>query len=67
MRNMGISKAVVFTNCVPIFTAFFAFLLVGDKLTLQNLLGIVIVVAGLSLSQVNGRKKTRVEAAVLTG
>lgn len=67
VRNIGISKAVVFTNCVPIFTALFAFLLVGDKLTFQNLFGIIIVVAGLSLSQANSRKKARVETAVLTG
>ncbi len=67
VRNMGVSKAVVFTNCVPIFTAFFAFLIVGDKLNFQNITGMMIVVAGLFLSQANAIKKQNVEAVILTG
>jgi drug/metabolite transporter (DMT)-like permease len=67
VRSMGISKANVFSNCIPIFTAFFSFLLLGEKLTFQNVTGMIIVVAGLFLSQMTGRKKSIDDALVLTG
>jgi drug/metabolite transporter (DMT)-like permease len=67
VRNMGISKANVFSNCIPVFTALFSFLLVGDKFSFQNILGMFIVVAGLFLSQADGRRKDLDEALILTG
>jgi len=39
----------------------------GDKLTLQNIAGMAIVIAGLFLSQMNGRRKSTDEALILTG
>jgi drug/metabolite transporter (DMT)-like permease len=67
VRNLGITRANVFTNCIPIFTAFFSFLLIGEKLTLQNIAGMGIVVAGLFLSQIHTNNKNIDEALVLTG
>lgn len=67
VRNIGITKANVFTNCIPVFTALFSFILLNEKLTVQNLIGMVIVIAGLFMSQINSRKKTIDEALVLTG
>jgi drug/metabolite transporter (DMT)-like permease len=67
VRNMGISRANVFTNCIPVFTALFSFILIGDKLTVQNIAGMVIVIAGLFMSQMNGSNKSIDEALVLTG
>ena len=67
MRNMGISRANVFTNCIPIFTAVFSFIILGDKLTLQNMAGMLIVIAGLFMSQINGRHKKIDEGLALTG
>jgi drug/metabolite transporter (DMT)-like permease len=67
VRKIGITKANVFTNCIPIFTAFFSFLLLGDKLTFQNIIGMDIVVAGLFLSQSDHRTKNLDDALVLTG
>lgn len=67
VRNMGISKANVFSNCIPIFTALFSFILMGEKLTFQNITGMVIVIAGLFLSQMSGNKKSIDDALVLTG
>ena len=54
---MGITKANVFTNSIPLFTALFSFMLLGEKLTLQNITGMVIVIAGILMSQMNGRKQ----------
>jgi len=65
--KIGITKANVFTNSIPVFTAFFSFILLGDKLTLQNIAGMSIVVTGLFLSQVNGRKEKHKEALALSG
>jgi drug/metabolite transporter (DMT)-like permease len=67
VRHMGISKANVFSNCIPVFTALFSFLLVGDRLSLQNILGMLIVVAGLFLSQSDGGRKDIDDALILTG
>jgi drug/metabolite transporter (DMT)-like permease len=67
VKNMGITKANVFSNCIPVFTAFFSFILMGDKLTFQNIAGMVIVIAGLFMSQMNGTNKNIDEALTLTG
>jgi drug/metabolite transporter (DMT)-like permease len=67
VKHMGITKANVFSNCIPVFTALFSFILLGEKLTFQNILGMVIVITGLFLSQMNGNDKSIDEALVLTG
>jgi len=67
VRSLGLMKANVFTNSIPLFTAFFSFLLLGDKLTVQNFIGMVIVITGLSLSQLRGRIEPPDEALTLTG
>jgi len=67
VRHMGISKANVFTNCIPVFTALFSFILFHEKLSIQQIAGMIIVITGLFLSQTDGRKKNLSEASVLTG
>jgi drug/metabolite transporter (DMT)-like permease len=67
VKNMGITKANVFSNCIPVFTALFSFILLGEKLTFQNILGMAIVIAGLFMSQIDGHSKRIDEALALTG
>jgi drug/metabolite transporter (DMT)-like permease len=67
VNKMGITKANVFTNSIPLFTALFSFVLLHEKLTLQNITGMIIVIAGIIMSQMNGRSKQAKEALVLTG
>lgn len=67
VKNMGITKANVFSNCIPVFTAIFSFFILGEKLKLQLIVGMVVVIAGLFMSQMNGRKKSIDDALVLTG
>ena len=67
VKKMGITKANVFSNCIPIFTALFSFLLLSDRLTVQNIIGMSIVIAGIFMSQMNGHKKIIDEASVLAG
>jgi drug/metabolite transporter (DMT)-like permease len=67
VREMGITKANVFSNCIPVFTALFSFLLLGETLTFQNITGMAIVIAGLFMSQMNGRNTNIDEALAFTG
>jgi drug/metabolite transporter (DMT)-like permease len=67
VKNIGITKANVFSNCIPVFTAFFSFLLMGDKLTIQNIIGMAVVIAGLFMSQMNLSIKSIKEALAFTG
>jgi drug/metabolite transporter (DMT)-like permease len=67
VRNIGITRANVFSNCIPLFTALFSFILMGERLTIQNVVGMAIVIAGLFMSQMNGANKRIDEALALTG
>jgi drug/metabolite transporter (DMT)-like permease len=67
VKKMGITKANVFSNCIPVFTALFSFILLGEKLTLQNITGMAIVIAGLLMSQMDGTRKNILEALLFTG
>ncbi|MCX6334185.1 MAG: DMT family transporter [Bacteroidia bacterium] len=67
VKYMGITKANIFSNCIPIFTALFSFILLDEKLSLQNLIGMAIVIAGLFMSQMNGHEKKIDDALTLTG
>jgi drug/metabolite transporter (DMT)-like permease len=67
VKNMGITKSTVFSNCIPVFTALFSFILMGERLTAQNILGMAIVIAGLFMSQMRATKKKTDEALILTG
>ena len=51
-REIGVSKTNVFANLIPVFTGVFSFIIIGEQLNLQKILGIVIVVAGLFFSQI---------------
>lgn len=51
-REIGVSKANVFANLIPVFTGVFSFLVIREELNLQKILGIVIVVGGLFFSQI---------------
>jgi drug/metabolite transporter (DMT)-like permease len=66
VRHLGISHANIFSNLIPVFTAIIAFLIVGDKLTLRNGVGMAVVIAGLFLSQV-GKKEAPVTEVDLAG
>jgi len=67
VRNMGITRANVFTYFIPIFTALFSFFILDEKLTGQNIIGMAVVISGLIMSQINGRPKKNEEALILTG
>jgi len=55
IRSLGISRANIYTNMIPVFTALFSFFLSLESFTLQKIAGILIVIAGVYLSERNKR------------
>lgn len=54
--KLGASRANVYSNLIPVFTAIFSYLLAIESLTVNKIVGIVVVVAGLILSQLKPLK-----------
>lgn len=55
MRDIGVSKANVFANLIPVFTGIFSFFAIGEEIGNQKIIGIAIVIAGLFFSQIKKR------------
>ena len=60
IRELGISKTNVFTNLIPVFTAVLSYFMIGESFDTKKIVGILIVIAGILLSQMKGlfKKKT---------
>lgn len=59
IQMLGISKANIFSNLIPVFTAVFSFILIAEIFTFQKLAGMLLVIAGVFISEINGRKKEK--------
>ena len=53
--KLGATRANVYSNLIPVFTAIFSYFIIHEEITVQKVVGIVLVVGGLVLSQ--GKKK----------
>jgi len=51
VKNLGASKANIFTNIIPVLTAVFSYFILDEIMTFQKITGIAVVLAGLLLSQ----------------
>ena len=49
--KLGASRANVYSNLIPVFTAIFSYFIIHEALTTNKIVGILVVVAGLVLSQ----------------
>lgn len=58
VKILGISKANIFSNLIPVFTAIFSFLMLDELFPLQKILGMMIVIGGVYISELN-RKSSR--------
>lgn len=56
MKEIGISRANIFSNLIPVFTAVFSYLILSEVFTLQKIAGIIIVVSGVFLTSWHKRK-----------
>ena len=55
--KLGASKANVYSNLIPVFTAIFSYFIIHEALTAGKIVGILLVVAGLVLSQMKSQRK----------
>ncbi len=55
----GISKANIFSNLIPVFTAIFSYFMLAEIITLQKIAGMAIVIFGIFLSERSRRKAAR--------
>jgi len=51
IKKIGVVKANIFTNLIPVFTGIFSFFLLDEKFTFLKIVGIVLVLAGVLVSQ----------------
>jgi drug/metabolite transporter (DMT)-like permease len=59
VKITGAVKSSILINLIPVFTALLSFFFLEEKLTLYNIFGIVLVLAGLILSQLESIKSVR--------
>ncbi|HLO90388.1 MAG TPA: DMT family transporter [Lentimicrobium sp.] len=52
VAKLGMVKANIFTNLIPVFTAIFAYFIIGEMITWQKVIGILLVIGGILISQV---------------
>lgn len=53
MKEIGISRANIFSNLIPVFTALFSYWILSEEFTVQKILGIFIVVCGVFVTSWN--------------
>ncbi len=56
IREIGVSRANIFSNLIPVFTAVFSYFLLKEEMPALKILGIFIVLLGVFLSQVRSIK-----------
>ena len=64
IQKLGVTKANTLANIIPVFTAVFAYFMIDERLGLINIIGIIIVIAGLFLSQINRKMYLRLRMYV---
>ncbi|NJK87090.1 MAG: DMT family transporter, partial [Bacteroidales bacterium] len=52
MKTIGIARANVFANLIPVFTALFSFILLNETFNTIKIMGMVIVISGVVMSQI---------------
>lgn len=67
VKYLGISLSNVFCNLIPVFTAIFAFFIIREIPTLQNIIGMAVAVTGLFLSQKGTTKRVKPDDIDLSG
>jgi drug/metabolite transporter (DMT)-like permease len=61
VKYIGISKANIYTNLIPVFAAIAAFLILGETFTMFKIIGMGVIIFGVILSEME-RKKWNLKA-----
>lgn len=59
VRAIGIAKSEVFTNLIPVFTAFLSWIFLKDAINLMQWIGVFVVILGVFVSQSKIKRKRR--------
>lgn len=51
VKTIGVTRSSIFTNLIPVFTAIASFLLLNEQMTINKVLGMIIIIAGVILTQ----------------
>lgn len=62
VRKIGVAKTTVFNNLIPVFTAFFSWLILDEILSPGKWLGVCIVILGLFINQVKTKSERKIPA-----
>jgi len=57
VKVIGINKSTIFTNAIPVVTAVLAFFWLNEEIIWQNIVGMVIVILSLTLTQILADEK----------
>ncbi|PLX17640.1 MAG: hypothetical protein C0601_06320 [Candidatus Muiribacterium halophilum] len=57
IEKIGINKANIFTYTIPLFTAIFAYFLIGEEFDITKSFGMIFIVSGIFISQYKGKFK----------
>jgi len=64
IKNLGIIKTNLYTNLIPVFTFLFAFIILGEEITLFKTIGLITVIIGIIMSEGNRGKKISIKSLV---
>ncbi len=53
VRKIGITKGNIYTNLIPGFTALFSYFILAEEFPFSKILGMIVVILGVILSQIN--------------
>ncbi|MCK5051002.1 MAG: EamA family transporter, partial [Candidatus Cloacimonetes bacterium] len=59
IKKIGLINANIFANLIPVFTAVIAYIILKESLELQKIIGILVVICGLFISQIPQFKRIR--------
>jgi len=66
-REIGVSKTSIFSNLIPAITAIGSYFLLGEAFSVQKGAGILMVICGLSISQLNKKQTAQHPEEVFEG
>ena len=58
VRELGINKANIFTNFIPVFTAITSYFVLSETFSFIKIAGMTVVIAGIVIAQIYTKRKT---------
>lgn len=64
VKELGINKANMFTNIIPVFTAITSFFVLSEAFDLNKIAGMAVVISGVIVSQIYKKKKNNLNTSL---